>query len=267
MVLHVVSYPKSGRTWLRVMLDDLGIEALYTHDGSGFEEHASIANLDADKTKFAAGLVLLMVRDPRDVVISGYFQVVRRLRLQTAGSMSISDFIRHPRYGVEKAVRFNLHWFAAAREMSDLAIVRYEDLHKDTSRALTAIVRFACSEASTDVVRDVALRRSFAHMRQLEATGGFEASYGNALTPPDLADPESYKVRRGILGGYVDYLSRDDQDFCNRIIGETDYDLQLQYTMSLRSVLRCLSHARNSCSQSRKRFNREIASSARSKQN
>jgi hypothetical protein len=246
MAFHVVSYPKSGRTWLRVMLDDLGIEALYTHDGSGFEEQALIANLDADKTKFAAGLVLLMVRDPRDVVISGYFQVLRRLRLPTAGAMSISDFIRHPCYGIEKAVRFNQHWFAAARDMSDLAIVRYEDLHHDTNRALTAIVRFACSKASTDVLTDVAWRRSFAQMRRLEADGGFTPSYGTALTPADLADPESYKVRRGIVGGYVDYLSRDDQEFCNRIIGETGYDVQLQDAMKVRSVLRCLAEARNS---------------------
>ena len=92
------------------MLDDLGIEAVYTHDGSSFEGHLSVANLDSDKTKFEAGLVLLMVRDPRDVVISGYFQVVRRLHLQTADSMSISDFIRNPRYGIEKSVRFNLDW-------------------------------------------------------------------------------------------------------------------------------------------------------------
>ena len=239
-VLYVVSYPKSGRTWLRVMLDDLGIEAVYTHDGSSFEGHLSVANLDSDKTKFEAGLVLLMVRDPRDVVISGYFQVVRRLHLQTADSMSISDFIRNPRYGIEKSVRFNLDWFAVAPEMADLAIVRYEDLHKNTTRVLSAIVRFARAEAATDIVGDVAFQRSFAHMQQLESIGGFEARYGNALTPADLADPESYKVRRGIVGGYVDYLSTRDQNFCNRIISKTDYEAQLQYAMHLRSVLRYL---------------------------
>jgi sulfotransferase family protein len=237
-VLYVVSYPKSGRTWLRVMLDDLGIEAVYTHDGSSFEGHLSVEDLDSDKTKFEAGLVLLMVRDPRDVAISGYFQVVRRLHLQTADSMSISDFIRNPRYGIEKSVRFNLDWFAVAPEMVDLAIVRYEDLHKNTTRVLNAIVRFARAEAAADVVGDVAVRRSFAHMKQVEASGGFEARYGSALRPADLTDPESYKVRRGIIGGYVDYLSTRDQKFCNRVISKTDYEAHLQYAIHLRSVLR-----------------------------
>jgi hypothetical protein len=37
------------------------------HDRIEFINHGQ--NLDADKTKFAAGLVLLLVRDPRDVVI------------------------------------------------------------------------------------------------------------------------------------------------------------------------------------------------------
>ena len=50
-----------------------------------------------------------------------------------------------------------------------------------------------------------------------------------------------------MVGGYVDYLSRDDQEFCNRIVGETDYGLQLQYAVSRRSVLRCLAEAGNSC--------------------
>ena len=30
----VISFPKSGRTWLRVMLDRLGVSMHYTHAGS-----------------------------------------------------------------------------------------------------------------------------------------------------------------------------------------------------------------------------------------
>lgn len=235
--LHVVSYPKCGRTWLRVMLDDLGIDALYTHDRSGFEDHAPIPALDADKTKYAGGKVLLMVRDLRDIVVSGYFQVRRRLHLRRADLMSLSDYICDPYYGIEKAICFNLQWFAAAPEMPQLSILRYEDLHGDTGRALAAVVRFADRQVSNEAIADVAARWSFVHMQRLEASGGFEARYGNTLVPADPADPESYKVRRGMIEGYVDYLSSDNIDYCDRIMSDADYFSRLQSALRLRSVL------------------------------
>lgn len=219
------------------MLDDLSIDALYTHDRSGFEDHAPIPALDADKTKYADGPTLLMVRDLRDIVVSGYFQVRRRLHLQRADLMSLSDFIRDPYYGIEKAVRFNLQWFAAAAEMPQLGILRYEDLHGDTDRALAAVVRLAGRHASSEAIGDVAARWSFVHMRRLEASGGFEARYGKALVPADPADPESYKVRRGMIEGYIDYLSSDNVEYCDRIMSDTDYFSRLQSALCLRSVL------------------------------
>jgi len=237
-ILRVVSFPKSGRTWLRVMLDDLSIEAVYTHDGSGYEDHASIATLNADKTKYAAGSILLMVRDPRDIVVSGYFQARRRLRLGSADSLSMSDFIRDERYGIEKVVRFNLQWFAAAPQISRFAIVQYEDLHKNTGRTLSAVARFAGSEKPAEAMADVVSQRSLAHMRRLEASGALEQQYGSALMPADPSDPESYKVRRGIIGGYVDYLSGRDVEYCDRILGNAGYFPQLREALAARSVLR-----------------------------
>lgn len=236
-VPHVVSYPKSGRTWLRVMLDDLGVEAAYTHDGAGYEDGASLATLHADKTRYAFTPVLLMVRDPRDVVVSGYFQVTRRLRLQSAASISMSEFIRNAYYGIEKTARFNLHWFAAAHARPDVAILSYEDLHRNTELTLSAAARFAGHDIPAQTIGNVAARRSFAEMRKLEAAGAFSSRYGDALTPADPADAESYKVRRGIIGGHVDYLSRDDLGYCEGILGATRYFAELEAALALRSVL------------------------------
>jgi len=234
-LLQIVSFPKSGRTWLRVMLDDIGISAIYTHDGSGYEDNASIVDLNPDKTKYAASPVLLVARDPRDIVVSGYFQVTRRLRLEGANSMS--HFIRNERYGIEKVVQFNLQWFAAARQVPRFAILRYEELHKDTARTLSAVAQFAGSKLPAATVKDVVSRRSFAQMQRLEANGGFKMRYGSALLPMDPDDPESYKVRRGKIGGYIDYLSGDDIIYCNRVLDEAAYWPQLQGAIGLYGVL------------------------------
>ena len=43
------------------------------------------------------------------------------------------------------------------------------------------------------------------------------------LTPRDKGDPETYKVRRGKIGGYVDYLSPDDVAFCHAMLERYGY--------------------------------------------
>jgi hypothetical protein len=44
-------------------------------------------------------------------------------------------------------------------------------------------------------------------MHGLEASGGASS---HRLRPGDASDPESFKVRRGVVGGYRDYLSPSD---------------------------------------------------------
>ena len=59
---------------------------------------------------------------------------------------------------------------------------------------------------------------SFGAMRDLERSGAIEHAM---LRPGDAADPESFKVRRGKVGGFVDYLDADDCDFMDAYIEAT----------------------------------------------
>ena len=47
-------------------------------------------------------------------------------------------------------------------------------------------------------------------MQRKEARGEYSTL---SLTPADASDPESFKVRRGKIGGYADYLSEEDVAF------------------------------------------------------
>ena len=114
MPLQIVSFPKSGRTWLRVMLDDVGAKAGFTHDGSDHQLRHPLAALQADKSRYKGASILLLVRDPRDTAVSGYFQVTRRLMLSNA---PISEILRDDCHGIRKICHFNLQWFAAAPRM------------------------------------------------------------------------------------------------------------------------------------------------------
>ena len=42
------------------------------------------------------------------------------------------------------------------------------------------------------------------------------------LQPGDVNDPESYKVRRGKIGGYVDYLDPSDVEYADQAMSALD---------------------------------------------
>jgi hypothetical protein len=48
--------------------------------------------------------------------------------------------------------------------------------------------------------------------KKMEAAGAFSSKI---LQATDVADPESFKVRRGKVGGYPDYLVGDDLVYAN----------------------------------------------------
>ena len=61
-------------------------------------------------------------------------------------------------------------------------------------------------------------------MQKLEAAGAFDS---NILHPGDVRDPESFKVRRGKVGGYREYLSAEDQQFAADAMTELDRAVRL----------------------------------------
>jgi hypothetical protein len=65
----------------------------------------------------------------------------------------------------------------------------------------------------------------FENMQKLEAAGAFDS---NILHPGDVRDPESFKVRRGKVGGYREYLSAEDQQFAEAAL--TQLDRRFGYT-------------------------------------
>lgn len=213
----VVSFPKSGRTWLRVMLDELGLRFEYTHAQSGHRDQLKFNDITPPDHILGRRKIIFLHRDPRDTVVSGYFQATKRLR---NFSGSISDFIRDPRHGIEKVVLFNRSWLLAATSRDDVCVMSYEDLHEDTVGEVKRIVSFLGKSVTDQDIQTVVDSSRFDLMQRREASGGFGARYGGILTPRDVADKDSFKVRRGKVGGWRDYLSSEDAAYSEQIIAD-----------------------------------------------
>jgi hypothetical protein len=223
----LVSYPKCGRTWLRMLLsraleihygapevDYLGGAFLggnvpgaprvrVTHDD---DPHWKTARgLDRRKRRYRGKRVVLLVRDPRDVVVSMYFERSRRER---AYSGTLSQFLHERRGSLDTILAYYNVWAASRGIPSDLHVVRYEDLRRETGRELRRLLAFlGVGDVSDATVEEAVRFASFESMREMEQAG---AAGSGRLRPRDPNDPESFKTRRGKVGGFVDYLTPEE---------------------------------------------------------
>jgi hypothetical protein len=238
----IVSFPKAGRTWLRVLLSNvvaqhctadsnrelsrwLGedrIEAMgqvveYSHALSE-RDRFGCANLAAFATGVATRRVLFLVRDPRDLVVSYYFQRTKRMSKPLRG-ISLSQFTRHPKLGIQRIIDFMNVWHRFIVGSDKGALISYESLHDEPVCTLQTTVRFLfgitlSEEAAKQAFEDA----SFERMRKMELSDQY--TYMGRLRAPDKLDPESFKTRRGKIGTYADYLSADDIAFITQAIAK-----------------------------------------------
>jgi hypothetical protein len=59
----------------------------------------------------------------------------------------------------------------------------------------------------------------FGNMKKLEAAGAFASKI---LQATNVSDPESFKVRRGKVGGFTDYLLGDDLEYACEAMKKLD---------------------------------------------
>lgn len=224
-----ISYPKSGRTWLRVMLSELGVACEYTHLGTGADKPSwgrHFGELEAPVAPEGAR-VLFLHRDPRDTVVSFFHEMTKRNRLAAGRALqflvqgrlpprSMAAFVRSPRFGIEKTVRFNL---ACAAALPGLR-VGYEALRADPVEQLGRIVAHFGTPVAPERIRAVVEANSFEKMRAREASGVYGT---HMLRPRDPGDPDSFKVRRGKIGGWRDEMDSQTQEFANGVLDRYGY--------------------------------------------
>lgn len=184
--IFIVSYPKSGNTWIRFLLANaLCPDRVATfHDLDDFvpDVHAhrdQINGMRAGrliKSHFACcsqyPRFVYICRDGRDVMVS-FYHFSRQLG-QFNGSFS--EFIRSRRTKVFGRWRWHQHVGAALEERrrrpKQVLFVRYEDLLADPFGSASKILQFCRVKASESQVSDAVARCSFDNLRAIEESYG-----------------------------------------------------------------------------------------------
>ncbi len=239
----VISIPKSGRTWVRAFLAayfskkhgreftldlkgdvDAGIpRVIFTHDR--FEHRTKGSIWDRVRGKYLVpakelrrARIILLARDPRDCFVSLYLQMTRRTEEtpEALRTKTIGELLRDHRHGIRAIIETMNRWLEQFAGRENFALIRYESLRSAPAENFRKLL-YAIGDTAPDLsILEEAIEFSrFENMQRMEASGAFESKI---LRPGDVRDPESYKVRRGRVGGFAEYLSVEDRQYADAML-------------------------------------------------
>ncbi len=254
--IALISFPKCGRTWVRMLLS----RAVANHLGIPRDQSVALAfsfakladlcaelplirprhddvphwrrprELNPTKEEFADQGVIFLVRDPRDVIVSLYFELSKRLpkyidderamvpegirqRVQPFTG-SISDFVKQDVGGFETIVSYYNIWAANRRVPQAFMLLRYEDLYNNTREEAYRLLNFIGMNHIADEHVEEAIEFSkFENMRNMETSGKVQ---DNALKTDSRWDTDAFKTRRGVIGGFREYLQPADVELISQ---------------------------------------------------
>jgi hypothetical protein len=242
--IYIVSYPKCGRTWFRIMLQKYfefdGVKLQDFHDKSLFSipnlytikfEHDQgnwvpaplhIKQLSFNVSKYAHKKVIFLVRDPRDVLVSSWYHLRYRENIYQD---DLSHFVRDRLTGIHKLVAFLNMWIEHRHVPQDFLLLTYEQMHADPFGTARQVLAFLNLDTDPERVRYAVEESSFTKMKKMETSGTLKEPW---MKPGAKGLDNALKVRQGKVGGFRQELSEADIAFVNHVI-QTRLSAELPY--------------------------------------
>jgi hypothetical protein len=215
----LVSYPKSGNTWVRFLLANL----IYPNETVGFANINRLMPAPGISSKrFLRKLprprilkshetfdvrfrkVIYLVRDPRDVAVSEYHFDLKKRYIDP--DLTLEQFVKRFIAGETSSYgswwEHTASWIGARYGNPAFRLVRYEDLIADSAGETAKIAEFLGIQAGQERLQAAVERSSVDRMRKLEKQQGDEWS-GTKNTRKEIPF-----VRAAKSGGWRETLPR-----------------------------------------------------------
>lgn len=251
----IIGHPKSGNTWLKVMLSRLyqlrydlpestlintdefarripaipriaATNGCYSYEG----EVGKLLAADAPDNPLRHKPVLFLARNPIDIAVSWYHQFTKRqsrakqelinhaiARPIDRRKVQMWEFVRHSDIGLPFLIDYQNTWAGNIAALPQGLLVRYEDLRNDPVLTLSRILEHVGESFSTAEIRAAVEWGSFDNLQKLETRGTFRQG-GMKLV--NRNDPSTYKVRRGKVGGYREDFAPDQVADLEQLVRE-----------------------------------------------
>ena len=233
----VIAYPKSGQTWLRVLLGryfqgllnlpdiplfdggeplqvsgrHLSIE--FTHSPLTWStQTASDLSLQNTVDPYRDHRAILMTRYPLDVQVSLFMQHKFQVSGDDRFTGTLESFIEDKVFGLDKLVRFHQLWASATNRGMLPMFMRYEDLLAAPQWQVQRLLSALGVRCQNDVLQEAVDYAAFDSMKAMQASENvprYKSSGFAIFGDVKLDDPRSHHVRRGGIGNYRDDLPPD----------------------------------------------------------
>lgn len=225
--IYVISFPNSGRTWLKHMLfeifKELDINEInidFTHDNSdiiiedGTRFDPNIIFQYTDRYKYRRAKIIFLSRDPRDIIASNYHQVTKRARNPFIFNKK-SDFIQHNILGFKRIIHFYNLWAKNRRIPNNFLLIKYENLLSSTDE-LEKFLNFISIRIDKKLITKIYNASRADKMRLKEKNNKIKGftNFGK--------EANQMKVRIAKKGSYLSELCSDDINFCNHEMEKLD---------------------------------------------
>ena len=213
----IISFPKSGRTWVRYACFLAGLEPEFDHGSA--DNH--VPDMGKTTVEFKGGLgtkpLIFLHRNPLDTAVSYFFQLRRKdyipgtkawQKLNRRGNpypLDIENFVVNACYGVPRICNYNRVWLNRVAKDTASFSVRYEELIVAPEQTLGLIFEGLGADLSKLNMKAIVQGASFDSMKKVQA--GPDGEIHRIAQRSD--DPESAKIRRGLVRGYTDYLCKN----------------------------------------------------------
>ena len=234
----VVSYPKSGRTWLRFILAnylnslyklDLNIDLhnffhllpndtddeikglkgfnFYHNDKIPFILFTHKRNNEIDYS----GKTIFLLRSPYDIMVSDYFQQAEHLNRYKG---SIKEFIRNEKTGINKLCDFFNSWSKTIHKKSAF-VLSYEELTQTTDQVIETLLHYLDIKIEKDILKTSIISSNFNTMQNLEKKEGLSSD-----RTYNRDNVNALRMREGKTGAYKKYLDEEDIRYITSILRE-----------------------------------------------
>lgn len=218
----LVSYPRSGNTWIRFLIANLlepGLSVSFTNIGQQLPliyNHTRRELGRLPQPRFLASheyfdprykKVVYIVRDPRDVVVSLYHLNLKQKLIEDGYPWDryMRRFLTGdvPHWGPWTWADHVLSWVATRGQSSKFLFLRYEDLLVKTEEEAARLAQFIGLDRTREQLAEAVAACSAVRMRQ------FERAVADRWAKANDSRKDVPFVRTAVSGGWRKFLSDD----------------------------------------------------------
>jgi hypothetical protein len=158
---------------------------------------------------------IFLIRDPRDIFVSYYYQLTKRKHIEHFKSindlidLNISTILRHDQLGAKKIIAFLNCWINELQGDINCLIIHYEHIKAEPEKVFYDLLMFLNDEEEVNehAFHSALEYSNFSSMRKREENGVHKLF---ELSPVNKGDNDSFKTRKGEIGGFRTVLSIED---------------------------------------------------------